>query len=854
MQEEIFSALESGATLITVNRRLARSFARVFHLRQTEQGRAVWRPPDILPLDAFLDRAWNDRLWRDAGDALVLLSPLQEEMIWEQVIRASAAGETLLRIPETARLAGDTWRLIQAYRLPVDGRFQATEDWAAFADWSREFEKRCRINHWLEPARLGDFIARRDVAQSGPVYIAGFDDLTPQQEALFAALGNPAAIEPPRHQPTVVHSRFEDAIAEISAAAQWSRRLLEQQPETTIGIIVPDLAQSRAKIERIFRQVLDPGAALADQERCFHVSLGAPLAGAPLVHAALLILEFAAGLPLPSLGVLLRSPFLAGFESEWTRRGLMDAELRRKGLWNVTAAMLRRETSQLPILQRSLARFQKLAESLAPEQRPSEWNRDFSALLDALGWPGDRPLNSREYQVLQAWRELLSNFAALDLTSPRLSFDQALSRLRDIAARNPFQIENEHAPIQILGSLEAAGLSFDHLWIMGLHDEAMPSPAAPNPFLPLSLQREHNLPHCSAGRELEFSRNLIARLQAGAPDVVVSCPASDGDRSLSPTPLLSGPWSSPPREISPAGEWILRMHAGASFRQVSDQLAPPVTAGAEQRGGSSLFKNMAACPFSAFAKHRLSAKPLDEAVPGLSYRDRGNTVHRALQIIWRELASQERLNSISAHELEALISGAAAEAVNSIPHAIGRGLEQRRLETLLQQWLQLEKSRPPFTVHAVETTRDVSVGGLSIHTRADRIDELASAGDLILDYKTGRLKSDLWSSDRPSEPQLPLYCATSERRVAAAAFAQVRTGEIRFQGLAEDLAAPPSMKRVRMDEPLPFQEQIRRWREVLEQLAQNFQSGHAEVNPKGAACDHCGLWALCRIRELPDER
>ena len=51
----------------------------------------------------------------------------------------------------------------------------------------------------------------------------------------------------------------------------------------------------------------------------------------------------------------------------------------------------------------------------------------------------------------------------------------------------------------------------------------------------------------------------------------------------------------------------------------------------------SLFKDMAACPFRAFAKHRLAARPLEETVPGLSYKDRGITVHRALQIIWTRI-------------------------------------------------------------------------------------------------------------------------------------------------------------------------------------------------------------------------
>ena len=859
MHEEIFRALEAGATLITINRRLARHFTHAFQARQTQQGRAVWRPPDILPLDAFLRRAWNDWAWNNASDnTLVILSPLQEQVIWEQVIRASPAGETLLRIPETARLCVETRQLILSHRLPVDGRFEAADDWAAFAAWSRDFETRCRDNHWLEPARLSDFIAGRiankEIPTTAPAYIAGFDELTPQQADLFAALGDPIPIDSRRNESPAACLRFEDADAEIRAAAIWARRLMERDPETQIGITVPDLAKFRGRVERIFRTILDPGSRLANEESCFHVSLGPPLGEAPIIHAALLVLEFALrGLSLPAVGKLLRSPFLGGFKTEWTRRGLLDARLRRSGLWNVSAATLRRESSDCPVLARNLREFEKLSRALPAEQRPSEWSRDFVHLLDAVGWPGDRTPDSREYQTVEAWRERLSDFSALDLASPRINFDQALSRLREIAAANPFQIENEGAPIQIVGTLEASGLSFDHLWIMGLHDETLPSAATLNPFIPVSLQRERKLPHSSAERELEFARRLMARLFASATDVIASYPATDGDRALAPSPLIAGPWRTPDREATPIDHWIARMRQDVSFEQLVDEIAPPVASGAEQRGGASLFKDMAACPFRAFARHRLLAKPLEETVPWLSYKDRGNTVHRALQIIWSELRSQQCLIEMSPQDLQALVSRAARAAVEFIPHAVGRQLEQRRLEKVLHDWLQVEQSRDPFAVYGIETEREVSIGGLEVKTRADRVDQLASGRDLILDYKTGQLKSSAWDSDRPVEPQLPLYCATADRPIAGAAFAQIRAGELAFQGLAEEAVVLPDMKKMRIEPVMPFDRQIGRWRQVLEHLAEKFRAGRAEVDPKDNACDNCGLWALCRIRELQDD-
>ena len=853
MLEDIFRAIQDGATVITGSRRLARVLSRDFHARQRDLGRAVWERPDILPLDAFLDRAWREWLMRASSDAPVLLDSFQEQLVWEQVIRESPEGESLLRIPETAREAMEAWQLVQAYRMPVDGRFQATEDWAAFAAWSHNFSRRVQANGWLERARLSDFLSER-IAPAGPFLLAGFEDVTPQQSAFLDALGEARTLEPPVYSSTSERRRLRDSRAEIRAAAAWARRQLENDPDAQIGIIVPDLTRLRPAVDRIFQEVLDPGGQQQDQERSFHVSLGPPLGDSPLVCAALLALEFGPGaLTLPQIGLLLRSPFLGGAEAEWTKRAQMDGKLRREGCWDIPIAVLREAAGRCPQLQRVLSRFEKKLGNLPGAQRPSEWSRDFSRLLEALDWPGNGPLSSREFQTREAWHGLLSKFASLDLAAPPLSYRQALERLQELAAVTVFQVENQGAPVQIMGLLEATGLRFDHLWIMGLHDDALPAPPSPNPFLPVSLQMEFQLPHSSSARELEFSAKLIDRLIASAPDVVVSYPETEGDRALTPSPLVAdGMWLAEERSTSDG--WIAQMHAKAEFEQLTDEAAPPMLGEGGQSGGARLFKDMAACPFRAFALHRLRAKPLEDADPGLNYRDRGATVHKALEYIWAELGSQARLMALNAADLRALVEQCVDKAVDTLGPGIGRDLERKRLERLLAEWLEIEKSRPDFRVDQAEKERDVTIGGLQVRVRTDRVDELPDGRQIILDYKTGKVNANDWTGERPKEPQLPLYCATSVQPVAGAAFVQIRTGESGFLGLTEEGVSLPSMKAMRFEQAAPFHQQVAGWRSVLERLALDFRAGKAEVDPKHGECDNCGLRALCRIREFENDR
>jgi ATP-dependent helicase/nuclease subunit B len=395
--------------------------------------------------------------------------------------------------------------------------------------------------------------------------------------------------------------------------------------------------------------------------------------------------------------------------------------------------------------------------------------------------------------------------------------------------------------------------------MMGLHDEALPTAARPNPFIPISLQREHGLPHSSAEHELSFARNLIDRLLASAPHIVLSYPEAEVDRLLAPSPILAGASWSAGTDGARSSHWIERMRESVPMEELADENAPPVAMDGRQPGGASLFKDMSACPFRAFAKHRLGARPLEETDLGLSYRDRGSTVHKALEFIWSDLGSHARLVELAAAELQDLIARNVDAALQQLGVGFARRLEKRRLESLLAQWLDIEKSRAPFIVLKPEEERIVSLGGLQVRTRVDRIDELDTeeelngGGEIILDYKTGIVKTSGWDTDRPDDPQLPLYCATSERPINGAAFAVIRVGELAFRGVTDNNTALPGLKKM-STQPISFAELVADWRRILERLAADFRAGVAIVDPKQGACEHCGLTALCRIREFENDR
>ena len=169
---------------------------------------------------------------------------------------------------------------------------------------------------------------------------------------------------------------------------------------------------------------------------------------------------------------------------------------------------------------------------------PHEWARRFTALLDAAGFPGERALDSTEFQVLAKWREALATLAELGTVAPAWSAADALARMRRICADTLFQPASGGAPVHVLGMLESAGLAFDHLWVSGLTEEAWPLAARPHPLIAPALQRHAGMPHATPEASLAVDRALTDAWRAAAPEVVFSSARAEGDRELLPSPLV----------------------------------------------------------------------------------------------------------------------------------------------------------------------------------------------------------------------------------------------------------------------------------------------------------------------------
>jgi len=300
--------------------------------------------------------------------------------------------------------------------------------------------------------------------------------------------------------------------------------------------------------------------------------------------------------------------------------------------------------------------------------------------------------------------------------------------------------------------------------------------------------------------------------------------------------------------------------APVSLASSRDAVAPPWQPATPLRGGAAILQNQAACPFRAFAVHRLNARTIESPHDGFDYRERGQLVHDTLAAFWTSLPEPTRdaLAATPEQQRRALLSAAAEAAQRRLQRRRGplspalTALESARLVRVIEQWLQHEiATRSAFSVVAIEDARTMHVGPLTIAARLDRVDETSDGARIVIDYKTGSTKNAGWLDERPDEPQLPLYLTASEPAARAIALARVRTGDVGFTALAAEPDLLPARSNQWMGRHASWSALVDHWSIVLERLAMQFAAGEAAVDPKRLpqTCRYCDLPTLCRINE-----
>ncbi|WP_415033609.1 PD-(D/E)XK nuclease family protein [Azonexus sp.] len=858
----------------------------------------LWRTPQALTLDQWQAQCAEALLLSGELDLPPALSAESERLLWE-IVLASALGEengsALFDLPGLAEEAQAAHALCIHWDLPLTSHSLAgSDEGRAFVRWQQSFLERCKKLQRLSAAdqlrALVERIGAGHVQLPEHIVFAGFDRFTALEKMLIAAFEARACTVTYAdftlpHEAQIRHRHYPDRLAECHAAVAWASAYLADKPEARLAIVTPDLAAVRSPLSHLLDAALHPLSLRPDSAamaRSYNLSLGEALAQQPLIATALALLRLLGRgreqVAQDELSALLLSAFWAGDDSEADARALADARLRRNQPSTTTWQKVWRHLGEAhcPLSLHALRTARMNAQTLAGKQTPSQWAHSFQTLLQSAGWPGERTLNSVEFQAQNAFLQLCGEFAEYDELLGPIRFSAALQRLSERCRKRLFQPQTLGTPrIQVLGVLESAGLQFDALWFLGMNDDRWPPPARLNALLPAAIQQEAGSNRASASVELSFARQVQKRLLRAAPQITLSWAENDGNRILRPSPLLQAEEAKENAEPLAHTERAdpVRVITLAAARaactplaRLNDAKAPGLAAGELLEGGSGVLRAQALCPAWAYYRYRLGATALEAPVDGLDSRLRGSLVHLALQHFWESTRDQDRLRAQDESTRHEILAAAIENALNDFAAhddtplpANFRRLEAARLQRLLLRWLKLEDERPSaFTVLSCEEEKTLAVGNLRIRVVIDRVDQLADGSCAVLDYKTGKVETHSWVDARISEPQLPLYAAFGDTPMACVSFARVVLDEPGFSGVSAVPEQLPKVMAVNHEKNKPYLQSgldnwpalLAHWRDSICELAAEIEHGAAAVVfADENALAYCEVTPLLRLAE-----
>lgn len=898
--DKLHELLRSGSVILTPNHRTAVQAHEAYgHVLKSRKEQRVAPSPSIYPIDIWLRERFQTLIENDPDcEPLTIMDSRQELALWKTLIRDSSVKNPLLNLQNAAAQVLEAYRLSLQWQIPLEEftpfmgrRHEQVDDCSAFLEWSSLYQQRCRQLGLCSFAELlqqrFDRLSRAAAGLPDKIIALGFSDPPPLYQSLFRHLQTQSQLEFMQwqeHSPIVNKYSHASTADEIKASAQWSRDILNDNPQARVGIICNELQQELSSLKRIFSDVYAGKSAFLNA--CFIQSDVNVFEDIPALKQIPRLLTFnLRELPTLEYCYLLRSPLLLAADGESAARAAMELRLRDRGEAIVRCADCRFSLGQAdkpwhsPLLHKALQDCEALHRQQQKYQTLTAWAELFDQQLGVLVWPETE--SGQHRSLLRSYCSLaFKQLKQLDFIVGSVAIREALSLLEQVLLGLSNKSHRQEAPVQILTAQDAEGLQFTHLWFMGLSATQWPAKQNGNPFIPYPLQKRYALPNSSARQHYKNALQVMQNILTNTSTELVfsfSRHSEFGEQSASALMIELVPTA----DIQPVDSRSLSAHlrsnsvqcfwdaqAAEKLESFSDTSLLALDPQESPHGGVALIQDQAECPFRAFALHRLESKELPPVAYGIPARDLGSMLHRVLENLWQQILNSSNLQQLSPDQQDSMVNAAVDTGLSYLtrkhPHLMQARyieLERQRLNRLIVRWLEEENKRAPFTVITQETEVSWQHKGLTLKFRIDRIDEIMSDSEtayVLIDYKSGSTSTLDWEDERPSAPQLLLYNEALAQQgryqpVKALLYAQVNIDSLQYRGISANAETYPktSIKdQKKLSAEFTWQQLQQHWQQSLQAMADEFLTGYCAVQPKSpGSCQYCHLDAFCRIQE-----
>ena len=877
--DDIADRLRAGSGLIVPTRSRAAAI-RLAYAREQLRSLEVWRTPLVTAVNGWMASLVREAFLNDSDRFRRPLGPHEEWCLWHDAAREllTARDDPRPFIWSTDALADAlqrSARLCSEWRI---GETSLARQASTEAQWllsarravsAAAREQGASASFEQGELLLGGSLLASNAQSSQQTYLGGL--IPPLLRDLFATQGVTALQSVAISDVRVTHHRLPTPADEIAAAAYWARARLEQNSEARLYVVVPSLEARRADVERHFSSQLTPSRWRdPNAETLFDIEGGRPLSEYSEPRQVLQVLRWLAAYEEAEVVARLLEGEVFD-DLSMSSRARLAALLRRDpferrsaSAWLAVLVQLRTPIASDAGVTRAIV--QRLERAQAEFERSGQgWAERFAVIAQQAVFEHRPARDSTTRQIREQWRELIQVFGEIERSRTAANAQQSVGLLASLAQREFVAPSRGELPVTITRSLDHPAVRYDGIYVCGMQADAWPSPARADPFVPYLLQQAIGVPESSALGQSQRAQLAMRQWAESTPDLHYSSALRDGETELQPSPLLrpyEGQNESPPVSFARARRGA---HPRLPDLEPADATGRPWNAARRIPGGAETLATQALCDFRAYAERRLLGRQEEELEPGISALVRGSLLHRALQVLWRDLIDSERLHALSLEQLEAVIElslseamrdpslSVAAQGAGSLAQQQLLARERRRSERVIRRLLELELRRPPFTVQHREHPVSLTLGDARLELRIDRIDRVRTAtgspGLMILDYKSGRHRSLSFSLAELDAVQLWLYalCVETEAQESIVALANIHlsSSSCRYVASTDESDLLPGVKA-----GTAWSDQRDEARRELAALALRFMGGVALVRPSQRACRYCDLQGLCRRAEL----